>query len=420
MIAGLTFYQILWYFMIYSFIGWCVEVVFCTVTQGKVVNRGFLNGPFCPIYGFGMVAVLMILKNVPHGRAGDFGVIALFLGCMALATAVELVGGWMLWKLFHARWWDYSDKPFNIGGFVCPEFSLLWGIGGVIVVRGVQPLVQKVSVNLIPEKYGWPVLALLSALLLADLIVTVATVRGLNKDLAELNKMQATLRRLSDALSEELGTTAMEADRRITEGRIQATLARAEARDALRSAKAQAVGAVQSAQNAAAGAVQSAQNAAAGAARSAQNAAAGAVQSAQNAAAGAVQSAQNAAAGAVQSAQNAAAGAVQSAQNAAAGAVQSAQNAAAGAVQSAQNAAAGAAQSAQNAAAQAADAAQGVRLQLRQLQKRAETLRNDVLQKRRFGGGRLLQAFPKMRHRDYEEILKELQEHLQNKQQNKR
>lgn len=107
-VLGLTFYELLWYFAIYSFLGWCMEVVFCTVRTGKLVNRGFLNGPVCPIYGFGMVIVLAVL-----GRFSD-NVALLFFGGMALTSALELAGGWALKRFFHTTWWDYSDKPMNL------------------------------------------------------------------------------------------------------------------------------------------------------------------------------------------------------------------------------------------------------------------------------------------------------------------
>ena len=115
-------YEIMLLFFIYSFLGWCVEVAFVAVTTGKVVDRGFLNGPVCPIYGCGMVGVLIILLPVKNN------VWLLFLGGMIICSTVELFGGWILDKIFHMRWWDYSEKPFNIGGYICLPFSIMWGI----------------------------------------------------------------------------------------------------------------------------------------------------------------------------------------------------------------------------------------------------------------------------------------------------
>ena len=131
----MTFYDLLWYFTIYSFLGWCSEVIFATVTTGKFVNRGFLNGPVCPIYGFGMIIVLFTLSPLADN------LLLLYIGGVILPSVLELAGGWALYKLYHTRWWDYSDFPFNIGGYICLEFSLLWGVGTVVVMKAVHPVI---------------------------------------------------------------------------------------------------------------------------------------------------------------------------------------------------------------------------------------------------------------------------------------
>ena len=127
MICGMTYFQICLYFLIYSFGGWVVEVIFHAVALGKVINRGFLNGPVCPVYGFGVLSVFALLNTIQgSGRQMSDGMIFVF--GIVLATAVELVAGWLLDVCFHARWWDYSDKPFNFHGYICLEFSLIWGL----------------------------------------------------------------------------------------------------------------------------------------------------------------------------------------------------------------------------------------------------------------------------------------------------
>lgn len=238
MIFGMTYYQICWYFLIYSFLGWCVEVVYHAVTMGKIINRGFLNGPVCPVYGFGMLAVCAMVNMIADSTqtsaaaAQNVNVVAVFFGGMILATLVELVAGFILYRCFHARWWDYSDKPFNIGGYICPEFSILWGIGTVIVVKFVHPIVaDAASESRIAPEYGWWILLVLYGLYLADLIVTVATVSGLNKKLKELDRINASMRVVSNAMSRALGESSMEASQKVGEGKVQAALARAELRD---------------------------------------------------------------------------------------------------------------------------------------------------------------------------------------------
>lgn len=112
-------YEAVWIFLIYAFLGWCCEVAFAAVNKGKFVNRGFLNGPVCPIYGFGMLIVVLCLWSL---RDKPF---LLFLGSAALTTALEFVTGFVLERFFHDKWWDYSDMPFNVKGYICLKFTVL-------------------------------------------------------------------------------------------------------------------------------------------------------------------------------------------------------------------------------------------------------------------------------------------------------
>ncbi|MDD6690319.1 MAG: hypothetical protein PUE63_00520 [Lachnospiraceae bacterium] len=233
MILGMTYYEICMYFLMYSFLGWCVEVVYHALVVGKIVNRGFLNGPVCPVYGFGMLAVCSMIHFIPKNAVtGEVNVLGVFFGGMILATAVEFVAGYLLYHLFHARWWDYSDKPLNIGGYICPLYSVLWGIGCVIVVKYVHPLVQSASDVGIPEKYGWPIMLVLYIIYFIDLIATVLTVAGLNRKLKELDGLDKSLRTVSDHLSEAIGGTTLKTSEKVGEARVQGALAKAQLADA--------------------------------------------------------------------------------------------------------------------------------------------------------------------------------------------
>ena len=227
-IAGMTPYQIFWYFLLYAFLGWVLEVVYHAVTYGEVVNRGFLNGPVCPIYGVGVCEIFALGGLVYQGGVGESYGAVLFIGGTILATLVELIGGWALDKLFHARWWDYSKKPLNFHGYICLEFSRIWGLGITFVVRVLHPFLDDLIVARIPEKYGWPMLLFMGALFIADLAVTVATVRGLNKKLQALDEIRASMRAGSDSLSESLGEMSIKAAQRIGDEKVQMALARAE------------------------------------------------------------------------------------------------------------------------------------------------------------------------------------------------
>lgn len=114
-----TLYQMYWIFVIYAFVGWCCEVAFAAVKSGTFVNRGFLTGPVCPIYGFGMLIVALLLTPLANSW------LLLFVGAVVLTSLLELVTGFVLERFFHQKWWDYSAFRGNIGGYICPQFSLL-------------------------------------------------------------------------------------------------------------------------------------------------------------------------------------------------------------------------------------------------------------------------------------------------------
>ena len=130
----MTFYQIVFLFFAYSFLGWVAETVVATIKGRAFVNRGVASGPFCFVYG--TAAVLMAvgfadLRSTP---------VALFLGCAANATVVEWVTAKLLERMHRRRWWDYSDKKFNLDGYVCLGASLTWGALGVVVLKWGNPL----------------------------------------------------------------------------------------------------------------------------------------------------------------------------------------------------------------------------------------------------------------------------------------
>ena len=231
MICGMTYYQICWYFLIYSFGGWIVEVIFHAVALGKVINRGFLNGPVCPVYGFGVLSVFALINTLQSGGR-QMSDVMLFVFGVILATAVELIAGWLLDVCFHARWWDYSDKPLNFHGYICMEFSLLWGMAIVLAVKVFQKYVENSNVMQNSSTIGWVVLAILYALYFVDFVVTVAVIQGLNKKLTKLDKIRSDMRIVSDKISTTVATTTIDTAQKVGEGKVQAALAKAELLDA--------------------------------------------------------------------------------------------------------------------------------------------------------------------------------------------
>ena len=170
LICGMTYFQICLYFLIYSFGGWVVEVIFHAVALGKVINRGFLNGPVCPVYGFGVLSVFALLNTIQgSGRQMSDGMIFVF--GIVLATAVELVAGWLLDVCFHARWWDYSNKKFNINGRICLTNLLFFGLMGLVMVYLVNPFLIDI-LNKIDPILLKCVVSILLVLFILDLFVS--------------------------------------------------------------------------------------------------------------------------------------------------------------------------------------------------------------------------------------------------------
>ena len=214
-VCGFSLYHILAYFLIYSCIGWCLEVIYAAATTGQLVNRGLLNGPVCPIYGFGMIIVLFALTPLQHS------ILLLYIGGVILPSALELVGGWALYKLYHTRWWDYSDFPFNIGGYICLEFCLLWGVGTLVVMRIVHPVVADL-VDLIPPFVGVILMCFLYAVYAADVVATAIAASALADTLDTMEQLGDSIHAVSDAMTQLLGTTTLNAAEAANAARLAA------------------------------------------------------------------------------------------------------------------------------------------------------------------------------------------------------
>lgn len=200
-------YRLLWIFFIYAFLGWCTEVSYAALVTGTFVNRGFLNGPVCPIYGFGVVIVLTCLTPL----AGSLPL--LFLGSVVLTSALEWLTGFALEKLFHQRWWDYSDEPFNLSGYICLRFAIAWGFACMFVVKLLHPTVL-LFIRIVPQVLGVVLLALMGAVMAVDLAATVSTIIKLNRRLAQIDELAAKIREASNEFGENLADRVLDAAER--------------------------------------------------------------------------------------------------------------------------------------------------------------------------------------------------------------
>ena len=196
------FYHFAWYFFLFSFIGWCAEVGYAAVVTKKFVNRGFLLGPYCPIYGFGIG--LIYLLSVPFSK----NLLLLWVGSVIVTSGIELITGFAMDKLFHNKWWDYSDFPLNIGGYICVPFSLLWGFACVAVVKLIFPFTNGL-IDLIPRTLGVILIVFLSALFISDAVISVLTALGLNKKLERMDRLSKKLEEQSQKFTDKM-TRAMQ------------------------------------------------------------------------------------------------------------------------------------------------------------------------------------------------------------------
>ena len=197
MIMPQNFYELVWIFIIYAFIGWCTEVSYAALDTGKFVNRGFLNGPYCPIYGCGVVIVVAILTPLKEN------LLILFAGSFLLTSVLEYITGYILEKVFHNKWWDYSDKPFNIKGYVCLKFSIYWGLACTFIMDIIHPIIYA-AIRFIPFVLGVVLLSIIMCVFAADCIITVTTILKFNKRLKVMDEMAASIHRLSDEIGENI------------------------------------------------------------------------------------------------------------------------------------------------------------------------------------------------------------------------
>ena len=192
--------------MIYSVIGWVYESTICSIGQRKLINRGFLNGPYCPIYGTGAVLVLLVLGRIQNP-------VLLFFAGAVLTCSLEYLTSWLMEKLFHARWWDYSKRKFNIGGRVCLIGAIVFGAFSVVLILVLHPWVKSLTDRLTDTALTW-ICAILFIGIVSDLIVTVKGLLGTHAVFAEYAVLLQQKRR---ELSEKLRLGAEEGRERIRE-----------------------------------------------------------------------------------------------------------------------------------------------------------------------------------------------------------
>ena len=152
-------------FIIYSFIGWSIEVIRCLTIDKKLINRGFLIGPYCPIYGFGCLSISILLNKYLEDP------IALFIMSMVICGILEYITSFIMEKLFNARWWDYKENKYNINGRICLETLILFGLGSIALMYFLNPIIMSV-INKIPILIQNIIGTILLIIFIVDLITS--------------------------------------------------------------------------------------------------------------------------------------------------------------------------------------------------------------------------------------------------------
>lgn len=169
--GGIDLFGCLWLFFVYSFLGWIAETCFCILKYRKFMNRGMLNSPLCIVYGFAAVIITVgfpeLFDEVP----------ILFLGCVGVCTLLEWFTGKILEKLDRKKWWDYSSKKWNLDGYICLQYSLLWGVLGVLSVKFVTPVLMKMY-HMVPSLIMHIALWALLGVLAVDVLGSTYVIRG--------------------------------------------------------------------------------------------------------------------------------------------------------------------------------------------------------------------------------------------------
>lgn len=167
------------YFFIYSIIGWIIEVVNCSILNRKFTMRGFLIGPYCPIYGFGAIFMILLLEKY----SGDL--LVLFVIGSFIACFIEYIGSFILEKIFNIRWWDYSNKKFNLNGRISLETGFLFGILSIILINYIHPLIDTYLLKLSSDLL-YNIVLLTFLIIISDLLLTYNIIKSLKLDIKNI------------------------------------------------------------------------------------------------------------------------------------------------------------------------------------------------------------------------------------------
>lgn len=200
------------YFVVFSFMGWIYESMYCTIKGGKWENRGFLYGPIVPIYGVGASALVGVGELI-NRYIGGYTWWQIFLIGYVGSIVLEYSTSWVLEKLFHAYWWDYSNKPLNINGRVCFPYSVGFGVAGLLVVYVIAPFTKSITGWMSPIWYEFFSLVFMG-LVSIDTAITVSALTDFSRTIVT---MQQNFNTYMDEFVAEVQERKREADEKAEE-----------------------------------------------------------------------------------------------------------------------------------------------------------------------------------------------------------
>ena len=195
-------YYVFLYFFFYSVIGYICEVFYVYLGSKKWINRGFMHGPYIPIYGNGAMLVSFALMHVIKDS------FIIFLVGLVLCSLLEYVTSYVMEKVFHNRWWDYSDRKYNLNGRVCLQNSVLFGLGSVVIIYVFNPLFSKLY-NALSADTIFYVTLVLFVIMLTDFLISFFEAIKVSKFTTHLDKLEEYL--MSNETARKIKTRLMEA-----------------------------------------------------------------------------------------------------------------------------------------------------------------------------------------------------------------
>ncbi len=190
-------YKYIFLFFIYAFIGWIIEIILTIVMDHKLINRGFLIGPYLPIYGFGCVFLILVLDKLKDN------LLLLFIVTFITCSLIEYMTSYVLEKIFKLRWWDYKQYKFNLNGRICLETMLPFSIGGVLAIKYITPYLLKI-VNKLPLKLVLVFELILVIILIIDFLISALLIKKMNIDSTNKDDTEIIKNNMKDNIKKDI------------------------------------------------------------------------------------------------------------------------------------------------------------------------------------------------------------------------